>query len=82
MNEKYEYNGLIYCEDDLPDEIYTYGGNLHDLYCDLLRNKKVEEFKGYYLKGVVCNGGFYRDYKELIKEEYENLGIKVLKGYE
>lgn len=45
MNEKYEYNGLIYCEDDLPDEIYTYGGNLHNLYCDLLRNKKVEEFQ-------------------------------------
>lgn len=44
--------------------------------------KKVEEFKGYYLKGVVCDGGFYRDYKELIKEEYENLGIEVLIAYD
>lgn len=81
-NEKYEYNGNIYCEDDLSDEIYNYGGDLHDLFFDLLRNKKVEEFTGYYLKGVICDGGFYRDYKELIKEEYEKLGIEVLKGYD
>ena len=31
MNEKYEYNGNIYCEDDLSDEIYNYGGDLDDL---------------------------------------------------
>lgn len=82
MNKKYEYKGNIYCEDDLSKEIYNYGGGLDDLFYELLRNKKVEEFKGYYLKGVVCDGGFYRDYKELIKEEYENLGIEVLIAYD
>lgn len=56
MNEKYEYNGMIYCEDDLSKEINNYGGDLEELYYDLLRNKRVEEFKGYYLKGVVCDG--------------------------
>lgn len=25
---------------------------------------------------------YYEDYKELIKEEYEKLGIEVLQGYE
>lgn len=32
MNKKYEYNGNIYCEDDLSEEIYNYGGDLDDLF--------------------------------------------------
>lgn len=36
MNKKYEYNGNIYCEDDLSEEIYNYGGDLDDLFFDLL----------------------------------------------
>ena len=30
MNKKYEYNGNIYCEDDLSEEIYNYGGDLYE----------------------------------------------------
>lgn len=32
-NERYEYKGLIYCEDDISDEFNNYGGNLFDLLC-------------------------------------------------
>ena len=32
MNKKYEYGGLIYCEDDLSEKIDNYGGSLYDLF--------------------------------------------------
>lgn len=34
MNKKYEYGGLIYCEDDLSEEIDNYGGDLYPLPSD------------------------------------------------
>lgn len=52
MNKKYEYNGNIYCEDDLSEEIYNYGGDLDDLFYDLLRNKDIEETTYYSAKGA------------------------------
>lgn len=30
--KKYEYNGKIYCEEDLSCEIDNYGGDLYALY--------------------------------------------------
>lgn len=71
MNKKYEYNGNIYCEDDLSEEIYNYGGDLDDLFSDLLRNKDIEETTYYSAKGACSSDEYYEDYKELIKEEYE-----------
>ena len=82
MNKKYLYNGNIYCEDDLSYEIYNYGGDLYDLFFDLLRNKDIEETTYYYVKDACSSGEYYEDYKELIKEEYEKLGIEVLQGHE
>lgn len=82
MNKKYEYNGNIYCEDDLSQEIYNYGGDLDDLFSDLLRNQDIEEITYYSAKGACSSDEYYEDYKELIKEEYEKLGIEVLQGYE
>ena len=35
MNKRYEYGGLIYCEDDLSEEIDNYGGSLYDLFYNL-----------------------------------------------
>lgn len=35
MNKKYEYNDMIYCEDDLSEEIDNYGGSLYDLFSRL-----------------------------------------------
>lgn len=82
MNKKYEYNGNIYCEDDLSGEIYNYGGDLDDLFADLLRNKDIEETTYYSAQGACSSDEYYEDYKELIKVEYEKLGIEVLQGYE
>lgn len=83
MSKKYEYNGFVYCEDDLSEEIYNYGGNLCDLYYELARNGKVEGISPYYF--VRDNSGdseCYEDCEDLIKAEYENLGVEVLQGYE
>jgi hypothetical protein len=49
---------------------------------DLLRNKDIEETTYYSAKGACSSDEYYEDYKELIKEEYEKLGIEVLEGYE
>lgn len=68
--------------DDLLEEIYNYGGDLDDLFSDLLRNKDIEETTYYSAKGACSSDEYYEDYKELIKEEYEKLGIEVLQGYE
>lgn len=34
MNKKYEYNGQIYCKDDLSNQIDNYGGDLYPLPSD------------------------------------------------
>ena len=31
MNKRYSYNGMIYCEDDLSEEIENYGGDLLEI---------------------------------------------------
>lgn len=82
MNKRYEYCGLIYCEDDLSLEINNYGGDLDELFFDLLRNKDAEKTTYYSAKDACSSDECYEDYKELIKKEYEKLGIEVLHGYE
>lgn len=82
MNKKYEYKGNIYCEDDLSHEIYNYGGDLDDLFFDLLRNKDIEKTTYYSAKDACSSDECYEDYKELIKEKYEKLGIKEIKAYD
>lgn len=78
MNKKYYYNGMIYCEDDLSLEINNYGGDLDELFFDLLRNKDVEKTTYYSAKDACSSDECYEDYKELIKKEHEKLGIEVL----
>ena len=41
MSKRYKYKDLIYCEDDLSEEIDNYGGGLFDLYWELKRDKKA-----------------------------------------
>lgn len=82
MNKKYEYNGNIYCEDDLSEEIDNYGGGLFDLYWELKRDKKATEITYYYVSYMDGDCEYYEDYADLIKEEYENLEVEVLEGYE
>lgn len=42
MNKRYEYDGLIYCEDDLSEEIDNYGGDLYELFVALECDDRVE----------------------------------------
>ena len=82
MNKRYEYKGMIYCEYDLSDEIDNYGGDLYDLYWSLKESREVYEITHYYVSYEYGDCEYYEDYKELIKEEYEKLGIEKLKAYE
>ena len=56
--------------------------NISEINEDLLRNQDIEEITYYSAKGACSSDECYEDYKELIKEEYEKLGIEVLEGYE
>ena len=42
MNKRYEYGGLIYCEDDLSLEIDNYGGDLYELFSELEADDRAE----------------------------------------
>lgn len=72
MNKKYEYNGNIYCEDDLSEEIYNYGGDLYDLFSDLLRNKDIEETTYYSAKGACSSDECYENFKENVETNLEH----------
>ena len=78
-NERYEYKGLIYCEDDISDEFNNYGGDLFDLYYELRRDRKVSEETKYYIiddyfgRGYNC---YYDREEELVEKNYERLGVK------
>lgn len=42
MNKRYEYNEMIYCKDDLSNQIDNYGGNLYDLFSELESDDRAE----------------------------------------
>lgn len=79
MSKRYKYKDLIYCEDDLSEEIDNYGGDLFDLYWELKRDKKATGITYYYVRPMDGDCEYYEDYADLIKEEYENLEVEVLK---
>lgn len=73
MNKRYEYCELIYCEDDLSEEIDNYGGNLHDMFLELQRNDRVDCAEIYYAKE---SSEPYEDYEDLIESEFSDLEVK------
>lgn len=73
MNKKYEYGGLIYCEDDLSEEIDNYGGDLFELYIALSHDDLANEVTYYY---VTDGTNDYETYEELIESEFSNLEVK------
>lgn len=79
MSKRYKYKDLIYCEDDLSEEIDNYGGGLFDLYWELKQDKKATGITYYYVRSMDGDCEYYEDYADLIKEEYENLEVEVLK---
>lgn len=73
MNKKYEYGGLIYCEEDLSEEIDNYGGDLYDLFLTLESDGKAGRTKIYYRKE---SDEPYRDYEDLIETEFCELEVE------
>lgn len=72
MNKKYEYNGNIYCEDDLSEEIYNYGGDLDDLFSRLESDGRAGCIEVYYKKE---SSEPYEDYEDLIESEFSELEV-------
>lgn len=73
MNKKYEYGGLIYCEEDLSEEIDNYGGDLYDLFLTLESDGKAGRTKIYYRKE---SDEPYIDYEDLIETEFCELEVE------
>lgn len=73
MNKKYEYGGLIYCEDDLSEEIDNYGGSLYDLFYNLESDGRAGRAEIYYRKET---DEPYRDYEDLIETEFCELEVE------
>lgn len=80
-NERYEYKGLIYCEEDISDEFNNYGGNFLDLYYELRRDRKVSEETRYYINSDYFNdvdNCYYDSEEELVEKNYEKLGVNKI----
>ena len=79
MNKKYEYGGLIYCEDDLSEQIDNYGGNLYDLFLSLEADDRAE-CKEMYCSRDVYDGEdgkyIYGDHRYLIEAEFSELEVE------
>lgn len=72
MNKRYEYGGLIYCEDDLSLEIDNYGGALYDLFSRLESDGRAGCAEIYYSKE---SSEPYEDYEDLIESEFSELEV-------
>lgn len=72
MNKRYEYGGLIYCEDDLSEEIDNYGGSLYDLFYNLESDGRAGYAEVYYRKE---SSEPYEDYEDLIESEFSELEV-------
>lgn len=72
MNKRYEYGGLIYCEDDLSLEIDNYGGDLYELYVSLSHDDLVNDVTYYYVTDGTTD---YDTYEELIESEFSALEV-------
>lgn len=80
MNKRYEYCGLIYCEDDLSKEIDNYGGDLYELFVALECDDRVER-KVMYCSIDGFDGGenneyIYEGIQHCIEEEFSDLEVK------
>lgn len=78
MNKKYEYGGLIYCEDDLSLEIDNYGGDLYELFSELEADDRAESvvmFRSIDEDGE--NGEYiYGEIRYLLEKEFSDLEVK------
>lgn len=79
MNKRYEYCGLIYCEDDLSKEIDNYGGDLYELFVALECDDRAERKVMYCsIDGFDGESGeyIYGDCRYLIESEFSELEVE------
>ena len=71
--KKYEYKGMIYCDEDLSCDIDNYGGDLFDLFWKLKMQGTVEEHTTYYCPdSATC----YDSIEDFIEQECEDLEVE------
>lgn len=73
MAKQYKFNGQIYCEDDLSEEIENYGGDLFDLYWDLKTAGSARERTLYYSEENPETT--YDSVEDLIEGEFSHLEV-------
>ena len=71
--KKYEYYGMIYCDEDLSCDIDNYGGDLYDLYYALEKANEVVECTCYYSQD---NPKYYDSMEDLIEGEFDYLEVE------
>ena len=78
MNKKYEYNGMIYCKDDLSNQIDNYGGNLYELFSELEADDRAESVVMY--RSIDEDGEnneyIYGDIRYCLEKEFSDLEVK------
>lgn len=70
--KKYEYDGKIYCDEDLSCEIDNYGGDLWDLFWKLKKQGEVSEITTYYCPQ---SNAYYESIEDFIETECEDLEV-------
>ena len=73
MMKKYEYNGMIYCDEDLSCDIDNYGGDLYDLYYELEKAHEVAECTYYYCQD---EPKYYDSIEDLIEGAFDYLEVE------
>lgn len=78
MNKKYEYNGMIYCRDDLSNQIDNYGGNLYKLFSELEADDRAESVVMY---RSIDEDGYYGEciyecIAYLLEKDFSDLEVK------
>ena len=73
MNKRYEYDGFIYCEDDLSQQIGNYGGDLYELYVELSHDNLADDVTYYY---ATDGTNSYETCEGLIESEFSDLEVK------
>lgn len=78
MNKRYEYNGKIYCKDDLSNQIDNYGGDLYDLFSELEADDRAESIVMYRSLDEAGEDGeyIYGNIQYCIEKEFSELEVK------
>ena len=80
----YRFEGKVYCEEDLSEELGDeYGGDLYELYWELSHNRKILDERTLYYKRNEegREPKYYDEYEELLADMVDELGLEVLEEH-